>query len=114
MKKLALLTAACLLAASPAVMAQTENDQDVKSDVNAINKDNAALQKDRDRLAQHRQDKAMDKATDSYGSQAVDSTKIGADKAAIGEKEAEKSVDKKILKHHKKKMKRESDTSGNQ
>lgn len=111
MKKLAILTAACMLIASPVAMAQTQNDQDVKSDVNAINKDNAALQKDHDRLEQHRQEKAMDKANDNYGGQAVDSTKIGADKAAIGEKEAEKSVDKKILKHHKKKMKRESESS---
>jgi hypothetical protein len=96
--KLTPIALACALALSaPAAFAQSANDEAIKSDVTAVDKDNAALEKDRARLAQHRADKAQDKATDAYGSQAVDSVKIGADHTMIGEKKAERGVDKKIL-----------------
>jgi len=101
MKKIITLTLTGVLAIANPAFAQSQNDENIKSDVNAIDKDNAALQKDHDTLARNRAAKAADKANGDYGKQAVDSVKIGANKATIDEKQAEKSADTKILKHHK-------------
>jgi len=101
---LALIGAAVI---SSPVYAQTANDENVKSDVHALDKDNAALAKDHDALANDRAAKAQDKVNGDSTKQAEDSVKIGAVKTAIAEKKAEKGVDKKILRHHKKKMKKE-------
>jgi len=103
MKKLITFAVISAVAVATPAFAQSKNDEDIKSDVQAIDKDNAAIQKDKDNLANNRAAKTADKQNEDYGKQAVDSVKIGADKAAIAEKKTEKHVDKKILKHHKKK-----------
>jgi hypothetical protein len=95
MKKIATLALISVISLSTPAFAQSQNDQDIKSDVGAINKDNAALQKDQNALAANRAAKAADKANGSYGKQAVDSVKIGADQTAIAEKNAETGADKK-------------------
>ena len=102
MKKLATIALIAAVAASTPVFAQSQNDQDIKADVGAINKDNAAMQQDQANLAANRAAKAADKANGSYGKQAVDSVKIGTNQTAIAEKSAETGVDKKVLQHHKK------------
>lgn len=104
-KKIAFMAAFCSLALPGMVYAQTQNEENIKADVNALDKDNAALHEQHKKLSQDRAAKEQDKASGSYGKQAVDSMKIGADKAAIGEKETERDIHKKILKHHKKKDK---------
>lgn len=105
MKKIFVIALVSAIAFTVPVHAQTSNDEDVKSDVNALDKDNAALQKDQNTLARDRAAKATDKANGNSGQQAVDSVKIGAVKTAISEKNAEKDVDQKILNHHKAQMK---------
>ena len=90
--------------AAPVMAADTDTADDVKADVGAIHKDNAALNKDADQLAKHRDEKADAKAKSDYVTQAGKSVAIGADKTMIKEKEAEKKVDKKILEHHQKKL----------
>lgn len=85
------------LMASPAIAAVT--DADLQADQRAIAKDNAALARDKARLAHHRAEKAHAKATRNYSEQAAASTKIGADKAAINEKRAERNVDQRIMRH---------------
>jgi len=92
------------------------DQQDVQSDRGAIRKDNQALGNDENNLQNNRDAKAADKANGNYCKQAVDSTKIGANHAAIGEKKMEKHADKKILHHHKKELredKAETQGSGN-
>ncbi len=84
-----------------------QDRQDVQSDVGAVQKDDAALNKDQNKLDSDRAAKAADKANGDYGSQAAHSAAIGADKTMIGEKNAEKSTDQKILKHHKKKLQKD-------
>ncbi len=117
MKKL--ITTVALLSAfalAAPVFAQTDvkdDAQNVESDANAVNKDNSALSKDQATLQKNRDAKAADKANGNYGKQAVDSVKIGADQTAIGEKKAEKSVDKKILTHHQKELNEDADDSMN-
>lgn len=99
MKKTAFLFAAVLLTATP-VLAQTTVNADASVDTHsnsaAIAKDKAANRKDHARLHSHQAAKAMDKATDSPAAQAEDSVKIGADRAAIGEKNVETSIDSSI------------------
>jgi hypothetical protein len=101
MKKITTLVLIGALAIAPVAMAQSANDENIKSDVGAINKDNAAIANDQNNIAADRAAKANDKANGNYGSQAVDSVKIGANQTAVAEKQTEKDVDKKILKHHK-------------
>jgi hypothetical protein len=71
----------------------------VADDVGAVQKDNADINKSNADLARHRDVKARDKANGYYGSQAIDSVNIGADKMKGQEKESERSADKKILHH---------------
>jgi len=71
----------------------------VASDVTAVQKDDTAIAKDNAKLAKNRADKAVDKANGNYGSQAVDSVNIGGDQTMKSEKQTEKSVDQKILRH---------------
>jgi hypothetical protein len=94
--------------------AQDQDRQDIQSDKNAIHKDNRALGKDQSELNNDRAVKATDKANGNYGKQAEDSAAIGADKTKIQEKQAEKSGDKKILKHHKKKLRKQKQSDSNQ
>jgi hypothetical protein len=103
MKKITLLTCISALAFSGSVFAQSANDESIKSDVNNINGDNAAIQQDQQKLNQDRAAKNADSANGSYGKETVDATKMGADKAAIAEKQTAKSINQKKLKHHKKK-----------
>ena len=95
------ITLACIgaITLSTPVFAQTQQDEKIKSDVQAIDKDNAALQNDQQKLAQHRTEKEQDKANGSYGAVAVDKMKIGTVHAAIAEKKAERGIDRNILKH---------------
>jgi len=96
MKKLMALAALLTLILAGPVHAD-DTPSGVASDVNAVQKDNAALAQKNAQLAKDRAAKAKDKATNSYGSQAVDSVKIGADKLGRSEKEGEKSTDTKTL-----------------
>jgi len=111
MNKLVTMTLLCTVAFTSPVFAQTANDQDIKSDVGAINKDNTALSKDNADIATDRAKKAADKANGNYGKQAVDSMAIGADKTVKQEKVTEKDADQKILQHHKKKVATDTDAS---
>jgi len=107
MKKI--ITLACIgaLAVTHPAFAQTQNEENVKADTQALDKDNKALEKDHDTLARDRAAKAADKVNDENGKQAVDSVKIGAVGTAIGEKNLEKDADEKILAHDKAKMKKD-------
>ena len=93
-----------VLFASPAMSADSsavqQDTKDIEADQGAIQKDNAALSQDQKDLAANRARNDADKANGSYGSQAVDNVKIGADHTKITEKEGERSVDQKILQHH--------------
>ncbi len=95
MKKTLALTAAVLISLAVPAFAQT--GADVSSDVGAVQKDNTAMSKDQANLAANRAAKAQDKANGNWGSQAVDSVKIGANKTAISEKSTEKNYDTKTL-----------------
>jgi hypothetical protein len=88
---------AAFAVATPAFADDTPSG--VASDVGAVQKDNAAIAKDNVDLARHRADKAADKANDKWGSQAIDSVNIGADKTKKAEKVDEKDTDKHILNH---------------
>ena len=90
------------------VYAQSANDEKIKADVQALDKDNLALKKDQVILDRDRAAKAADKASGNTGKQAVDSVKIGAVQTAIEEKKLEKEIDEKILEHHKNEMIKES------
>ena len=92
-----LMMGAALCVAAPAF---ADSADDVKSDMGAINKDKAALGKDNADLANDRAAKAKAKANNDYGSQAGNSVAVGADHVVKGEKQVEKSVDKKILTQH--------------
>src|SRR5689334_14936093 len=107
MKILPFALAGALAAASPA-FAQTENDQDVRAGVEAINEDNADLQRHNSELEQDRAAKAKAKAEGDITGQAVNSVKIGADHTKIAAKKAKKSMDKKMLEHDKKQMRKEA------
>jgi len=102
MKKIipiALITVVGLLAS--VVYAQTQNDENIKADVQTLDKDNAALAKKQETLKRDRVAKANDKANDDNGKQAVDSMKIGVDKMGIEAKTIEKHMDEKTLAKHK-------------
>jgi hypothetical protein len=96
--KLSLFALLSALVIAPAAFAD-DTPAGVAADVGAVQKDNQALSKDDADLARHRAAKAQDKANNAWGSQAVDSVNIGADKAKRSEKESEKSTDKNILHH---------------
>jgi hypothetical protein len=102
MKKSALTILIGVIAIASPAAADTvqENSQKIQADIDAIHKDNDALRNDLDQLEKDRNTKLSAKATGDYGKQAAASVAIGADKVAIDEKKAEKSVDKSILKHH--------------
>jgi hypothetical protein len=99
MKKFIALALFCAFAltvhAEPAHADDTASG--VASDVNAVQKDNAAIGRTNSGLAKDRAAKANDKATGNMGGQAVDSVKVGVDKATRSEKNTEKSVDTKTL-----------------
>lgn len=112
MKKITMITLASALAMSSAAYAQTQNDEAVKSDVNAINQDNTAIQKHNAELQHDKDAAAADHANKAYGSEAADSAKAVGQKAAIETNKAEKSVHQKMLKHHKSTVKgEENDTN---
>lgn len=94
-----LITAVGLLAS--VVYAQTQNDENIKADVQALDKDNAALVKQEETLRSDRAAKANDKLNDDNGKQAVDSVKIGVDKMGIKAKKIEKDMDENTLAKHK-------------
>ena len=83
------------------VFAQTQNDEAIKADVQSLDKDNANIHSGENTLAHNRAAKAADKVNGDAGKQAVDSLKIGADKAGIEAQKVKKDVDEKILAHHK-------------
>jgi hypothetical protein len=107
MKKFIAIALIGAFAVAHPAFAQSQNDEAIKADVQALDKDNAALEKDKDTLAKDRAAKAVDTANHESGKQAVDSVKIGAVDTAIAEKKIEKSVDEKILAHHKEAMKKD-------
>lgn len=103
MNKLSMIALACALTASGAAYAQTQNDQNIKSDVQSINEDNATIQHHSAELQQDKNATAADQANKAYGSSAVDSAKAVGQKAAIETDKGEKAVHQKMLKHHKQK-----------
>ena len=107
MKKIITLALISAVAITSPVFAQSQNDENIKSDVQSLDKDNNALGKDQHTLNKNRAAKAADKANDESGKQAVDSIKIGVDKTAIEEKKIEKNADEKILEHHKEEIKKD-------
>jgi len=111
MKNLAtIVLISAISAATPAFAASiADKEKDVQEDIDAIRKDNIALQKDMDKLDRDRGAKAEAKANDEYGKEAADSIAIGADKAAIAEKKAEKKTDQAILEHHQKQLNKKMD-----
>lgn len=96
MKMFAVLAVALLLSAP--VLAD-DTPAGIASDVGAVQKDNQAIAKHNANLAEDRAEKAKDKANGNWANQAGDSVRIGADKTMRSEKETEKSVDKRILRH---------------
>ena len=98
---IALLGAACIAAPAFARTA-AEIEADIKASKEAIAKDEASLKKYEAELAKDRAEKADAKANDQYGKQAKESVEIGADKAMIKAKQAEKKFDEKRLEHHEK------------
>ena len=101
MKKAMLLAACGLIGFAMPAFAETAEDQvqDIRNDNAAVQKDNTAIQHDNGNLAANRNAKANDKATNKPVGQAVDSVKIGANKAALSEKKTEKNIDKSTLQH---------------
>jgi len=101
MKKILFLSACALIGFSLPAFADTDSDklQDIHEDAGAIQKDDAAIAHRKDNLDANRAAKANDKATGAWGSQAVDSAKIGVNRAAISEKKTEKNVDQHTLDH---------------
>jgi hypothetical protein len=110
MKKtaLALATAFLFTAQAYAQSDRQEDRQDIQSDRSAIQKDNQALAKDHMKLNKHRARKHAAKVSGDHGAQAKESVNIGADKAAINEKEAEKKIDQNILEHHENELNKDS------
>lgn len=100
MKKLATLAVIGVLAAGTPAFATTHDSVDAAVDAHsnsaAIAKDHNANMKDHTRLKSHQAAKAHAKATGDTATQAEESVKIGADRAAIGEKNAETSADQSI------------------
>jgi len=77
---------------------------DVTSDKGAIHKDNADIAHQNNNIAVNRREKAAAKANDNPIDQASQSAQIGANKAMRSEKDIEKDVDQKILKHDQKNL----------
>jgi hypothetical protein len=88
----------CLAAPALAQSYRTADASDLPADAGAVMKDNSAISKDQSDLAGNRAAKARAKANGDSASQAVDSVKIGANKAALSEKQTEKNTDKNIMK----------------
>ena len=101
MKKILLLSTCALIGFSLPAFAETDSEklQDIRNDSGAVHKDDAAIAHDNDNLAANRAAKAKDKANGNWGSQAVDSAKIGGNQAAVSEKKSEKDVDQNIMQH---------------
>ncbi len=96
MKKFIIISfLSALIVAAPSMADDTPSG--VAADVGAVQKDNSALGKTNADLAKDRAAKAQDKATGNWGGQAVDSTKIGADKVKRSVQGTEKSSDKRTL-----------------
>src|SRR5690349_16154065 len=111
MKPLTLALLGSALFVAPVYAATTaEVDAKIKADEDAIIKDQEVLKKDQAELERDRAAKAQAKVTKDYGTQAKKSVEIGADKTMIKEKQAEKSVDQKILNHD---VKEASPAAGN-
>ena len=81
-----------------------DDKQDIQGDINAINKDDVALQQHRETLRNDRAAKAADKANGDTAKQAADSVRIGADLTAIAEKKAERKVYREKLEHDEKEL----------
>jgi hypothetical protein len=78
-----------------------EDRADVQASQGAVIKDQAVQNDYQAELAKDRAQKAQAKATGDPLRQAKESVEIGADKAMINEKQAEKNVDKQILEEDK-------------
>lgn len=103
MKKALMLTAMMLALPSFAMAESLQEAKDeVKADHGAIAKDNAAIGKQEENLEVNRAEKAKAKAEGNYARQASESVQIGANKAVMSGKKAEKHVDQKILEKDKK------------
>jgi hypothetical protein len=97
-KSTALALIGALAIANPAFARTTaEIEADIKASKEAIAKDEADLQKYEAELEKDRAQKAAAKSNKEYGKQAKESVEIGADKAMIKAKQAEKKIDEKIL-----------------
>jgi hypothetical protein len=99
MKKLlavTLLGATCLTGAAFAA-----TQAELNADAGAIAKDNAAIAKQHGNIAVNRAEKSAAKVKGNVVDQASQSVQIGANKAAIQEKKAERHIDRKILAHDK-------------
>lgn len=79
------------------IKAVHEEKAEVKASEGAIAKDNAAIAKQRANIAENRAEKAEAKAEGNLAVQAGESVSIGANKAVIGAKKLERSVDQEIL-----------------
>ncbi len=99
MKKALIIAFAGAVTLSGAAFADTTSS-DIAADKGAIAKDNKAIAKQQGNIAVNRAEKEDAKESGNVLDQASQSVQIGANKAAIEEKKAEKSVDKKILDHH--------------
>lgn len=77
---------------------------DVAADKGAIKKDNADIGKQQNNVEVNRAEKEAAKANGNPIDQASQSVQIGANKAMIEEKKAEKKIDQKILHHDQKEM----------
>ncbi|MDP9127380.1 MAG: hypothetical protein M3N08_03850 [Pseudomonadota bacterium] len=101
MTKSSIIAISALFSIALPALAETYGDkaEDTRSDVHAIYKDDAAISHQKKHLRHNRAAKAADKARGDYGDQAVDSVKIGANKAALAEKRTEKDTDRQILTH---------------
>lgn len=99
MKKIiTIATLSALVLASPAY-AQTQNEEKVKLDIQALGKDNQVLANEQHNLSKLRAAKAADKTSGRTGKQALDSLKIGVNQLDIQEKQSEKnSHEKKLMK----------------
>ena len=97
MKKLVTISLVSAALVSGTAFAATH--EDVKADVKAIHKDNAAIEKQDDNIAENRAEKAKAKAEGDVVDQASESAQIGANKTVKAAKKVEKNLDEKILDH---------------
>ena len=103
MKNPFIIAVAGAIMLSGAAFAET-SQADIDADKGAIAKDNAAIAKQKSNIAVNRVEKKAAKVKGNPADQASQSVQIGANKAAIDEKTAEKNVDTKILQHDEKEM----------